>query len=392
MSEPTLGAEHWPQRKLRVGVLFGGRSGEHEVSLISARGIMQAIDTDKYEVVPIGITKEGRWILGGDPLRLLSEAADLERILQLGDAAVAGDGSAEATHTLQVPMAPRELVADAWLQRLDVVFPVLHGTYGEDGTIQGFLELTDLPYVGAGVTASALGMDKVASKAVFSAHGLPILPYRMVLRKTWEAYPEQVLAECEAAFDYPMFTKPANLGSSVGVSKVHQRSQLIDGLNEAARYDRKLIVEQGIEAREIEVSVLGNDDPMVSVPGEIVPSREFYSYAAKYLDGASQLLIPAPLTAEQTQLVRQLALQAYTALDCAGMARVDFLMDRYTEQIWLNELNTIPGFTPISMYPKLWEASGISYAELIDRLIQLAIERYEDRKRSVTSFDVACAT
>ena len=392
MSEPTLGAEHWPQRKLRVGVLFGGRSGEHEVSLISARGIMQAIDTDKYEVVPIGITKEGRWILGGDPLRLLSEAADLERILQRGDAAVAGDGSAEATHTLQVPMAPRELVADAWLQRLDVVFPVLHGTYGEDGTIQGFLELTDLPYVGAGVTASALGMDKVASKAVFSAHGLPILPYRMVLRKTWEAYPEQVLAECEAAFDYPMFTKPANLGSSVGVSKVHHRSQLIDGLNEAARYDRKLIVEQGIEAREIEVSVLGNDDPMVSVPGEIVPSREFYSYAAKYLDGASQLLIPAPLTAEQTQLVRQLASQAYTALDCAGMARVDFLMDRCTEQIWLNELNTIPGFTPISMYPKLWEASGISYAELIDRLIQLAIERYEDRKRSATSFDVACAT
>lgn len=394
MSEPSLGADRWSQRKLRVGVLFGGRSGEHEVSLISARGIMQAIDRDKYEVVPIGITKEGRWIVGGDPLRLLSDAADLDRILQLGDAAAANDGLTESVHTLEVPMAPRELVSNnhAPLQRLDVVFPVLHGTFGEDGTIQGFLELTDLPYVGAGVTASALGMDKAASKAVFSAHGLPILPYRMVLRKTWEAYPEQVLAECEAAFEYPMFTKPANLGSSVGVSKVRQRSQLIDGLNEAARYDRKLIVEQGIEAREIEVSVLGNDDPIVSVPGEIIPSREFYSYAAKYLDGVSQLLIPAPLTAEQTQLVQQLALQAYAALDCAGMARVDFLMDKHTEQIWLNELNTIPGFTPISMYPKLWEASGISYSELIDRLIQLAIERYEDRKRSATSFDVAGAT
>jgi len=377
VTERTAKAGH-PHRKLRVGVLFGGRSGEHEVSLISARGVMQAIDKDKYEVVPIGITKEGRWIMDGDPLRLLGEA----------------EQATAAAPTLQVALAPRAGVShsDASLQNLDVVFPVLHGPFGEDGTVQGFLELAGLPYVGASVMTSAVGMDKAASKAIFSAQGLPILPYRVFLRQTWEAGPAQVVADCEAAFSYPMFTKPANLGSSVGVTKAHQRSELMAGLDDAARFDRKLIVEQGIEAREIELSVLGNDDPMVSVPGEIIPSREFYSYAAKYLDNASQLLIPAPLTAEQTRWVQQLALRAFTALDGAGMARVDFLMDKATGQIWLNELNTIPGFTPISMYPKLWEASGIGYAELIDRLIQLAIERHEDKGRSATSFDVARAT
>ena len=375
------------KRKIRVGILFGGRSGEHEVSLVSAQGIMEAIDKDKYEVVPIGITKEGRWIAGGDPMKELRAAANMPPAL-----VVAGEEAGEP-QTVLAPLEPSRTaltISRAPLE-LDVIFPVLHGPYGEDGTVQGFLELTGLPYVGAGVTASAVGMDKAVAKDVFRAHGLPVLPYRVVLRKTWEKAPEQVIAECEAAFRYPMFTKPANLGSSVGVTKAHNRGELQAGLEEAARYDRKLVVEQGIEAREIEVSVLGNDDPIASVPGEIIPSREFYSYAAKYIDDASELLIPAPISEEQTEEVRRLALEAYTALDCAGMARVDFLMDKTTDDIWVNEVNTIPGFTPISMYPKLWEATGIGYTELIDRLIQLALERHADKERSATSFDVSQA-
>jgi len=375
------------KRKIRVGILFGGRSGEHEVSLVSAQGIMQAIDKDKYEVVPIGITKEGRWIAGGDPMKELRAAANMPPALT-----VAGE-EAEEPQTVLAPLEPSRTaltISHAPLE-LDVIFPVLHGPYGEDGTVQGFLELTGLPYVGAGVTASAVGMDKAVAKDVFRAHGLPVLPYRVVLRKTWERDPAQVIAECEATFRYPMFTKPANLGSSVGVTKAHNRDELQSGLEEAARYDRKLIVEQGIEAREIEVSVLGNDDPIASVPGEIIPSREFYSYAAKYIDDASELLIPAPISEEQTEQVRRFALEAYTALDCAGMARVDFLMDKTTGDVWVNEVNTIPGFTPISMYPKLWEATGIGYTELIDRLIQLALERHADKERSATSFDVTRA-
>jgi len=277
-------------------------------------------------------------------------------------------------------------------QTLDVIFPILHGPYGEDGTIQGFLDLLDIPYVGAGVMASAVCMDKAITKDIFLCHDLPILPYRVFLRRVWENQPEQVVAECEATLDYPMFTKPANMGSSVGINKVHCREDLFAGLTEATLYDRKMIVEQGIEAREIEVSVLGNDDPIASVPGEIIPSRSFYSYAAKYLDDASDLLIPAPISTEQTGRAQQLAIQAYTTVDCAGMARVDFLMDKATDEIWLNEINTIPGFTPISMYPKLWEASGLSYVELLDRLIQLAVDRYEDKMRSVTPFDVSKAT
>jgi D-alanine-D-alanine ligase len=235
-------------------------------------------------------------------------------------------------------------------------------------------------------------MDKAIAKDVFRTHGLPVLPHHVVLRVTWERDRAGTAARCETALRYPMFTKPANLGSSVGVSKANSRDELMAGLDEAARFDRKLIVEQGIQAREIEVSVLGNDNPIASLPGEIIPSREFYSYAAKYIDDASDLLIPAPITDEQTQRIRELAIKAFTAIDCAGMARVDFLMDASTDEIWLNELNTIPGFTPISMYPKLWEATGISYTELIDRLIQLAIERHEDKKRSSTSFDTSTAT
>ncbi len=377
------------KRKIRVGILFGGRSGEHEVSLTSAQGVIKAIDKDKYEVVPIGITKGGRWLVGGDPLKALRAAADMPPVL-----AALSDEEAEAPQTVLVPLepGPSALTKAGAPLEIDVIFPILHGPHGEDGTVQGLLELTGLPYVGAGVTASAVGMDKALAKDIFRTHGLPLLPYRVVLRKTWESNPAGVLVGCEAELRYPMFTKPANLGSSVGVSKVHNRGELTAGLDEAARFDRKLIVEQGIEAREIEVSVLGNDDPIASVPGEIIPSREFYSYAAKYIDDASELLIPAPISEEQTEQVRELAVEAYVSIDCAGMARVDFLMDKASQKIWLNEVNTIPGFTPISMYPKLWEATGITYTELIDRLIQLALERHEDKGRSATSFDVSMAT
>lgn len=377
------------KHKIRVGILFGGRSGEHEVSLTSARGIMKAIDKEKYEVVPIGITKEGRWMVGGDPMQALRAATDMPPVL-----AAMSEEEPESLQTVLVPLEPGPsalTTADAALD-VDVIFPVLHGPHGEDGTVQGLLELAGLPYVGAGVTASSVGMDKAIAKDVFRTHGLPVLSYHVILRKTWERDRAGTATLCETALRYPMFTKPANLGSSVGVSKADSRDELMAGLDEAARFDRKLIVEQGIQAREIEVSVLGNDNPIASLPGEIIPSREFYSYAAKYIDDASDLLIPAPITHEQTEKIRELAIKAYTAIDCAGMARVDFLMDASTDEIWLNELNTIPGFTPISMYPKLWEATGISYTELIDRLIQLALDRHEDKGRSSTSFDTSTAT
>jgi D-alanine-D-alanine ligase len=269
------------------------------------------------------------------------------------------------------------------------MIPVLHGTYGEDGTVQGLLELAGLPYVGCGVMASAAAMDKAIAKDVLLAHDLPVLPYVVVKRKTWRGDPQAVVAEIERKLPYPVFVKPANMGSSVGVSKVHDRSELAPAMDLAARYDRKLVVEQGIEAREIEVSVLGNDDPIASIPGEVVPGNEFYDYRAKYVDDTSDLLIPAPLSDEMTEHVRKMALDAYLALDCAGMARADFLLDKERAELWVNELNTIPGFTQISMYPKLWEATGLSYSALIDRLIQLAIERFEDKSESETSYEIS---
>ncbi|MGC8877723.1 MAG: D-alanine--D-alanine ligase family protein [Anaerolineae bacterium] len=370
-----------PSRKLRIGILFGGRSGEHEVSLISARGIIEAIDQEQYELVLIGITREGRWVVGNDPLAVLSSGQDAGHLRTV-------KVSLETRDNLKGISSENELQ----LQSLDVIFPVLHGPYGEDGTVQGLLEVLGVPYVGAGVLASAVAMDKAVARQLFAANGLPVLPYRVFLSRIWESRPEEVIAECEDVLHYPMFTKPANLGSSVGVSKVHNRAELEAGLYEAARYDRKIVVEQGIEAREIEVSVLGNDTRIVSVPGEIIPSREFYSYAAKYLDNASQLLIPAPLSSREVRRIQEIALKACAVIDCAGMARVDFLMDKRSGEIWLSEINTIPGFTPISMYPKLWEASGISYAELIDRLIQLALERFEHRQRYSARFDPSRAT
>ncbi len=370
-------------RKIRVGVIFGGRSGEHEVSLASARSVMNAMNQDKYEIVPIGITKEGRWIASGDPMKAL-EAGDADASRP---AALLGDPSQRGLMRLD----ERERAVEATrLVELDVVFPVLHGPYGEDGTVQGLLELADIPYVGAGVLGSVLGLDKSVFKHVMRAHGLPVVDYLLLKRKEWDADPAGVMDLIERQFDYPVFIKPSCLGSSVGISKCHDRAGLAAGLTEAARYDRKLIVEASVPAaREIEVSVLGNDDPIASLPGEIIPSREFYSYEAKYIDEgdqASQLLIPAPLSPELTEKVRDLAIRAYRAIDCAGMARADFLLSDETGDLYVNELNTIPGFTKISMYPKLWEASGIPYPELIDRLIELAFERYEDKSRSLTSY------
>lgn len=368
--------------RIRVGVVFGGRSGEHEVSLASARSIMSVLKPNRYEVVPIGITHEGSWLTGGDPMAALSREAT-----QTTQA-----GSDSQLARIDQP-GNRELLPGATGSRfppLDVVFPVLHGPFGEDGTIQGLLELAGLAYVGAGVMASALAMDKVASKELFLTHGLPVCRFRAFKRKDWESDPERVVQDLEAALAYPMFVKPANLGSSIGISKAHNQAQLRQGIADAARYDRKLLVEEAVpNAREIECSVLGNDDPIASVPGEVVPSNEFYDYAAKYIDNRSELLIPAPIPAETAARIRELAARAFVALDGAGLARVDFLLDGVSGELFLNEINTMPGFTAISMYPKLWEASGISYAELVDRLIELALERHADKARCLTSFDGA---
>ncbi len=386
-------------KKIRVGVLFGGRSGEHEVSLLSAASVLDAIDKNKYEVVPIGITKEGRWISSAHAERLLQgDPMHAPRPLRAGDpettpaAAVLAKG--EAIVVPPVPgheLAPFE--AELPHRRLedrvidvDIIFPVLHGTFGEDGTIQGLLELADIPYVGAGVLGSAAGMDKDVMKRLFRDAGLPIVKHVTVLRSEWERDPQGVRRAIEKALKYPVFVKPANLGSSVGITKVHGRGELPAAMNDAGQFDRKIVIEAGVgrkrKAREIECSVLGNDDPIASVPGEVVPGKEFYDYAAKYLDEGSELIIPAPLTKAQTKKVQQLAVRAFLAVDCSGLARVDFLMDPTTEKIYVNEINTMPGFTAISMYPKLWAATGISYSELIDRLIQLGFERHAEKKRN----------
>lgn len=372
-------------RKLRVGVLFGGRSGEHEVSLMSARSVLDAIDRDRFEVVPIGIAKDGRWLLSGDPLKTLTDG-----VARTGGKPIAllpGQEQKQIVPVGEQQLAP-EGAAAAGAGLVDVVFPVLHGTMGEDGTIQGLLEIAGVPYVGAGVLGSAVGMDKDMMKTVFRAHGLPQARHVAVLRHRWEAAKQagtegRMLQELEDAFGYPCFVKPANLGSSVGISKAKDRDGLRAALDEAARYDRKIIVEEFIDGRELEVSVLGNDEPIASVVGEIVPSNEFYDYNAKYIDGTSGLIIPAELPEETAAEVRRLALAAFKVLDLSGMARVDFFLERGTGRVLLNEVNTLPGFTSISMYPKLWEASGLPYRDLITKLIELALERHADRQRSL---------
>ncbi|HUE53859.1 MAG TPA: D-alanine--D-alanine ligase family protein [Terriglobales bacterium] len=396
-------------KKLHVGILFGGRSGEHEVSLLSAASVFNAIDKDKFEVVPIGITKEGRWVTAGDAERLLKGqpagegARSTQPHLRAGDPdATPGAAVLAAGEAVVVPPEPQRqggslspFQTDAALTRrasdrainVDIIFPVLHGTFGEDGTIQGLLELADLPYVGAGVLGSAAGMDKDVMKSLFRAASLPIVKHVTVLRSQWEANSKKVEKLVESKLKYPVFVKPANLGSSVGISKAHDRGELGPAIEEAAKFDRKIVIEQGVggkkqKAREIECSVLGNDSPEASVPGEIVPGKEFYDYTAKYVDEGSKLIIPAKLSKAETRKVQQLAISAFKAVDCSGLARVDFLMDAKTRKIYLNEINTMPGFTSISMYPKLWAASGLAYSNLIERLIQLGLERHREKKKN----------
>src|SRR5437879_559778 len=390
--------------KLRVGVLFGGRSGEHEVSLLSAASVLNAIDKEKYEVVPIGITKDGRWLTAEHAENLLTGKLMLEpRNLRAGDpditqpAAVLSRGEAvvvppEPVHRqsglvpFQTDSSPMRRAADRAIN-VDVIFPVLHGTFGEDGTIQGLLELADIPYVGAGVLGSAAGMDKDIMKSLFRAAGLPIVKHVTILRSDWDADPKKTEKIIDRSLKYPVLVKPANLGSYVGISKARTKKELGPAIYEAAKFDRKIVIEQGVggakqKAREIECSVLGNDRPQASVPGEIVPIKEFYDYAAKYLDEGSELIIPAKLTKPETKKVQELAMKAFQAVDCSGLARVDFLMDPKTRKLFVNEINTMPGFTAISMYPKLWAATGLSYSDLIDRLIQLGIERHDDKKKN----------
>jgi D-alanine-D-alanine ligase len=349
-------------------VLFGGRSGEHEVSLASAASVMRGLDPDKYEAVPIGITKDGHWLVGEGAVKMLPDVLRGGRRVML---------TADPTEAALVP-----LDRGAGAQRLDVIFPVMHGTFGEDGTIQGMLELAGMPYVGAGVLGSAVAMDKDVAKRLLKDAGIPVVPWVTVQRWRWEKEPAAVREEIEAEFEYPMFVKPATLGSSVGMSKVHAAEELEPAINLACEFGMKILVEKAVTAREIEVAVLGNHEPKASVPGEIVPHREFYDYTAKYLEDGTQLLIPADLKPPQVERIQSMAVEAFRALELCGMARVDFFLDKKTGKLYLNEVNTIPGFTSISMYPKMWEASGIPFRELIDKLIDLAFEAQEEKART----------
>ncbi len=342
---------------IRIAVLFGGRSGEHEVSIRSAASVISALDREKYEVIPVAITNEGRWLSPGESARLLP--SDTVGPLSTGTAVVLSQQPGSQTG-------------------LDVVFPVLHGTFGEDGTVQGLLELTDVPYVGCGVLSSAAAMDKDVMKRLFRERGLPTVDHVVVPRRERREH----TARLELRFGYPMFVKPANLGSSVGIGKVGNAAELTRALDLAAQHDSKIVVEPAIEGREIECSVLGNDQPEASVPGEVIPGGEFYDYQAKYVNDTSELVIPAVLSAEQTSEVQRLAVAAFEAAQCAGLARVDFFLENASGRILLNELNTMPGFTSISMYPKLWEASGVPYSELVDRLVRLALERHQEKRQT----------
>lgn len=363
-------------KKLRVAVLFGGRSGEHDVSLMSARSVLSVLDPERYEVTQIGITLDGEWFTGVNAI----EAFEQGNVKGLNRVILPGDPSHATAYELRVTEHDEVLHK---LADIDVFFPVLHGPFGEDGTIQGLFEMADVAYVGAGVAGSSVGMDKGIFKDVMRANGIPIVDSILVLRGEIENDMDVVIAKAEAMGGYPLFTKPANLGSSVGISKCNSRSDLAEGLMDAARFDRRILIEAGVKAvREVEVSVLGNENPEASVCGEILPSREFYSYESKYIDGTSGLLIPSPLPEEVSVQIREYAIRAYKAIDCAGMARADFFVEKDTNRIFLNELNTLPGFTSISMYPKLWQSSGLTYPQLVDRLIELALERKSQRDRT----------
>jgi D-alanine-D-alanine ligase len=362
--------------KLKIGVLFGGRSAEHEVSLVSAASVINALDKSKYDVVPIGITKDGRWLSAVNAIQLLKDHSPIEQLPE---------------HVLLPDPRKQSLVNVSGAfpqnaQKVDVIFPVIHGTFGEDGTIQGLFELADIPYVGAGVLGSAVGMDKVIAKQLLENAGIPVAPGVAFLYSQYQAKPKNYIVEIERKLKYPCFVKPPNQGSSVGISKAHNRKELIAAIAMAGEYDRKILVEKAVKhPREIELSVMGNDRPVVSLPGEIVPSNEFYDYDAKYVDGKSAAHIPAKLPKTLIKKLQACALKAYAVLDCAGMARVDFLVQK-NGKIFLNEINTLPGFTSISMYPKMWEASGVSYTELLDKLIGFALERHEQKKKLKTFY------
>ncbi|HWP34469.1 MAG TPA: D-alanine--D-alanine ligase family protein [Thermodesulfobacteriota bacterium] len=368
-------------RKLTVAVLFGGRSGEHEVSLESAACVMEAIDRRKYDVLPIGITREGRWIASGDPLAAL-RSGQVNGHQQT--ALLPGDPTAPGLIRLPAaapgPAGPPAAGAGPVVQRIDVVFPVLHGPYGEDGTVQGLLELAGIPYVGSGVLGSAVGMDKLAMKRLFQHAGLPLVPYLAIRKADWARRPAELLEQVGDLLGFPVFVKPANLGSSVGITKVGRAAELEGAIALAFQYDRTVLVEEGLEVREIECGVLGNDDPEVSVVGEVVPRREWYDYEAKYTPGLAEVVIPAPLPPALAEAVREMSLRAFRAIDAAGLARVDFFLDKRSGQLYVSEINTMPGFTRTSMYPKLWAASGLDYPSLVDRLIALALERGAERR------------
>ncbi|MGD0543360.1 MAG: D-alanine--D-alanine ligase family protein [Candidatus Acidiferrales bacterium] len=363
-------------KRLRIGVLFGGRSGEHEVSLASAASVIRALDPEKYEAVPIGISKEGRWLAGRGAQELLAD------VLKSGDRVILPSDPTAATLVPLVPVAGRPSIM------VDVIFPALHGTFGEDGTVQGLMELAGLPYVGAGVLASAVGMDKDVQKRLFEHAGLPIVPFMTVRRSDWEHRRAAILKSIKKTFRFPFFVKPATLGSSVGMTRVKTPKEIPAAMDLAAEFALKIVIERGIAGREIEVAVLGNDELRASVPGEIVPHREYYDYIAKYLEGGTDLLIPAALTKKQVKTFQEYAVRAFRAIDGCGMARCDFFLERRSGKIFVNELNTIPGFTSISMYPKLWEASGLPYTELIDRLIELALEMHREKSRTKYSIEL----
>jgi len=364
------------RKRLRIGVLFGGRSGEHEVSLASAASVIRALDPEKYEAVPIGISKDGRWLVGTGAQKLLPE------VLRAGQRVML---PADPTTGTLMPMGEAHGFSS---MRVDVVFPVLHGTFGEDGTVQGLLDLAGLPYVGAGVLGSAVGMDKDVAKRLCMQAGIPVVDYLCVLRSEFENQRAAVLKRIQKKFRFPLFIKPAALGSSVGMSKVHHARELPDAMETAADFAQKILVERAVKAREIELAVLGNEDPQASIPGEIIPHREYYDYTAKYLEDGTRLVIPAKLSKKQITAFQDLAVRTFRALECAGMARVDFFLENRTGKIYLNEINTIPGFTSISMYPKLWEASGIPYRELIDRLIQFALAAHREKQRTKYSIEL----
>jgi D-alanine-D-alanine ligase len=372
------------RKKLRIGLIFGGRSGEHEVSLASATSVMENLDREKYEVVPIGITKEGGWLLGTEPARLMAAEQHINHTENTEtETTTAVTLTGDPRMRRLIPLESGEQLQDNGA--LDVIFPVLHGTYGEDGTLQGLLDMADVPYVGCGVLGSALGMDKEKMKMVFQAVGLPSVDYLVYRRNEWERSPTTIMDAIEQRLGYPCFVKPVNLGSSVGINKAHDRAELEHAINVAAEYDRKIIIDRGINCRELECAVLGNDEPLASVVGEVIASNEFYDYHAKYLDNKSKVIIPADIPQATAEEVRRQAVTAFLALDLSGLARVDFFLEKESGQVYINEVNTMPGFTQISMYPMLWEASGLTYAQLLDRLVELAIERHQDKQRNRTS-------